>query len=101
MCSSLASGEPSSAGARGAGRSADAAALCERALKGDVRAAARIMRELEDRTACGFAALSLLYPRTGKAFVVGITGPPGSGKSTLVDGLIALWRQAGQRVGVV
>lgn len=75
--------------------------LAARVLAGEVRAGARVMRELDDRTAQGFAALRTLYPHTGKAFVVGITGPPGSGKSTLVDGLIGLWREAGRRVGVV
>jgi LAO/AO transport system kinase len=75
--------------------------LCRRARAGEVRAVARIMRDLDDRTARGFAALAELYGQTGKGFVIGITGPPGSGKSTLVDGLIAQWRAAGRKVGVV
>src|SRR5579883_1211305 len=59
------------------------------------------MRELDDRTARGFAGLASLYPHSGRALLVGITGPPGSGKSTLVDALIAEWRKAGRKVGVV
>jgi LAO/AO transport system kinase len=45
--------------------------------------------------------LALLHPDTGRAFRVGVTGPPGAGKSTLVDGLAALWAGAGARVGVI
>src|SRR5262249_8038522 len=47
------------------------------------------------------ADLAALYPRTGRAFVAGITGQPGVGKSTIVDGLIAFYRGRGERVGVM
>src|SRR5207253_8123309 len=69
--------------------------------EGDVRIAARLMRDLDDRRPGAQAALQLLWPDTGRAFVLGITGNPGAGKSTVVDGLIALYRAAGRRVGVV
>jgi LAO/AO transport system kinase len=67
----------------------------------DVRAAAKLMRLLDDRAPGAQDALKVLYPRTGNAQVIGITGNPGSGKSTLVDQLIAHYRQLDKRVGVV
>jgi LAO/AO transport system kinase len=70
-------------------------------LSGDVRAVARLMRDLDDRVAGAREALSSLYPSTGRAFVVGITGAPGVGKSTLVDALVAAFRATGVKVGVV
>jgi LAO/AO transport system kinase len=70
-------------------------------LAGDVRTAARLMRDLDDRTPSAIAMLKALYPHTGKAYLVGITGNPGAGKSTVVDALIAHYRAAGERVGVV
>ncbi|HSN91806.1 MAG TPA: methylmalonyl Co-A mutase-associated GTPase MeaB [Anaeromyxobacteraceae bacterium] len=75
--------------------------LVERVLRGEVRAAARLMRDLDDRLPEGEAALRALFPRTGRAHVVGLTGAPGSGKSTLTDRLIAHHRAAGRTVGVV
>jgi LAO/AO transport system kinase len=68
---------------------------------GDTRAAARLMRDLDDRMPGSAEALRELYPRTGRARIVGVTGNPGSGKSTLVDALVALHRKRGERVGVV
>jgi LAO/AO transport system kinase len=70
-------------------------------LAGDVRTAARLMRDLDDRTPRAIGMLKALYPHTGKAYLVGITGNPGAGKSTVVDGLIAHYRAAGEKVGVV
>ncbi len=75
--------------------------LDERIRAGDVRAAARLMRDLDDGRPEAEAWLRALYPHTGGAFVLGVTGPPGAGKSTLVDALIRLHRDAGERVGVV
>ncbi|HEY3351773.1 MAG TPA: methylmalonyl Co-A mutase-associated GTPase MeaB [Polyangia bacterium] len=75
--------------------------LAERALQGDVRATAQLMRDLDDRAPSALAALKALYPATGRAHIVGITGNPGSGKSTLVDCLIERYRKQGLRVGVV
>jgi LAO/AO transport system kinase len=73
----------------------------EAILAGDVRAAARLMRDIDDRRPDALAALKALFPHTGKAYVVGITGNPGAGKSTVVDGLISHYRAAGERVGVI
>jgi LAO/AO transport system kinase len=72
-----------------------------RILAGDVRSAARLMRDLDDRQPGAVAALQRLFPHTGGAYIVGVTGNPGAGKSTLVDALIAHYRAAGERVGVV
>ncbi len=72
-----------------------------RVLAGDVRTGARLMRDLDDDRPAAVAALRALYAHTGRAFIVGITGNPGAGKSTLTDGLIALLRARGLRVGVV
>jgi GTPase len=75
--------------------------LAERVLQGDVRAGARLMRDLDDRLPEAEAVLRALWPRTGRAWVVGVTGSPGAGKSTLTDRLIAHHRKAGRTVGVV
>ncbi|MEZ4404550.1 MAG: methylmalonyl Co-A mutase-associated GTPase MeaB [Kofleriaceae bacterium] len=76
-------------------------ALVDRVLAGDVRVAARLMRDVDDRSADARAALKALHPHTGRAYIVGITGNPGAGKSTVVDALIGHYRAAGERVGVV
>ncbi len=70
-------------------------------LDGDIRAGARLMRDLDDRRPDALATLKALFPHTGKAYVIGITGNPGAGKSTVVDALIAHYRAAGDKVGVI
>lgn len=70
-------------------------------LAGDVRASARLMRMLDDRMPQSAEVLRLLYPHTGRAQVIGITGNPGSGKSTLTSRLIGHWRKQGKKVGVL
>ena len=78
-----------------------AAALSAAARGGDRRSLARLLTELENRTPVAELALRSLYPLAGRAHVVGITGPPGAGKSTLVAALIAELRRAGRSVGVI
>ncbi len=73
----------------------------DRILKGDVRAAARLMRDLDDGRPGAREVLKLLYPHSGRAHVIGITGSPGVGKSTLTDRLIQHLRAQGLTVGVV
>ena len=75
--------------------------LAKAALGGNVRAAAQLMRDLDDRQPGALEELRELYPATGRAFVLGVTGNPGSGKSTVVDCLIERYRKQGKRVGVV
>ncbi len=70
-------------------------------LAGDVRAAARLMRDLDDERPEAFEALKRLYPHTGKAAVSGVTGLPGAGKSTLVDQLVTRHRARGRTVAIV
>jgi LAO/AO transport system kinase len=75
--------------------------LVENILKGDVRAAARLMTMIENDDAEARPALKSLYPHTGSAHIVGITGPPGSGKSTLADRLTEELRKRDKTVGIV
>ncbi len=75
--------------------------LVGRILDGDERAAGRLMRMADDGAAAGRRALDALYSHAGHARVVGVTGNPGSGKSTLVDALIREFRAAEESVGVV
>jgi len=75
--------------------------LAERILAGDLRAAARLMRNIDDNLPSSRAELRELYPHVGTAFLIGVTGPPGAGKSTLVDQITAAYRKRGKRVGVV
>lgn len=75
--------------------------LIEKVLSGDKRSAARIMRMLDDKHPQSDEILAKLYPHTGKSRIIGITGSPGAGKSTLIDGLIQVMRQEGMKVGVV
>jgi LAO/AO transport system kinase len=73
----------------------------DRILKGEVRTAARLMRDLDDGLPQAREILKLLYPHSGRAHVIGITGSPGVGKSTLTDRLIQHLRGEGRTVGVV
>jgi len=68
---------------------------------GDTRALARVITAVENRGGHSRAMLRSLYPRTGNARVVGITGSPGSGKSTLVDALAADYSRTANRVGII
>src|SRR6266699_414554 len=70
-------------------------------LGGDRVALARLMTLVENRAPGLPALMSRLHPHTGRAHVIGITGPPGAGKSTLTDRVTALFRAAGHRVGIV
>jgi len=75
--------------------------LSKRILEGDTRAVARALRSVDDRTGPWLTVLKELFPHTGRAYVVGVTGNPGAGKSTLTDRLIEAYRKADKRVGVV
>ncbi len=75
--------------------------IATRLLEGDIRALARAIRLVEDRDPSAEEILRDVRGRAGAAHVVGVTGPPGSGKSTVCDQLIERWRTAGHRVGVI
>lgn len=73
----------------------------EGALQGNQLAGARLIRLLEEGDREGVEGLKALYPHTGRAYILGITGPPGAGKSTLVDRIIGEFRKRDKKVGVV
>jgi LAO/AO transport system kinase len=75
--------------------------LVDRMLAGDRLALARLITLVENRSPLVPDVMRRVHPRTGQAYTVGLTGPPGAGKSTLVDGLTALLRKQEATVGVV
>ncbi len=75
--------------------------IVDKIRSGDVRTVSRLIRSIEDRIPEAREAIKALYPFTGKAFVIGLTGAPGSGKSTQTDGLITAFRKQGKSVGVL
>lgn len=82
-------------------RSSNPAPLSERVRSGEVRAIARAISLIEDEAPAAAALVREIYPHTGRSYLVGVTGPPGAGKSTLVDKLTSVTRAAGETVGVV
>jgi len=68
---------------------------------GDMRALARACRLIDERDPRAFELLKQIFTHDGHAYVIGVTGTPGAGKSTLVDGLIRLYREEGKRVAVL
>ncbi len=82
-------------------RADPASELADRVVAGDVRAVARTCRLIDDRVEGYRTLLTRLFPHTGKAWVIGITGTPGAGKSTLTDGLIREFRSQNARVAVL
>jgi LAO/AO transport system kinase len=75
--------------------------LSKRVLGKEPRAVARVLRFIDDRAPPFSQILKDLFPHTGKAYVVGVTGNPGAGKSTLSDRLIDAYRKQGKTVGVI
>jgi len=73
----------------------------EKILAGDRRAIARAISAVENGTPEGIELLKVIFPRSGKGVVIGVTGSPGAGKSTLVEKLAADIRRDGERVGIV
>jgi LAO/AO transport system kinase len=81
--------------------SAPSSSLSQRVLDGDPRALARAISLVEDEASGGTDLVRRIFPRTGHAYLVGITGAPGSGKSTLVDRLTTEIRKTSRTVGIV
>ena len=75
--------------------------LSDRVLAGDPRAVARAITLIEDESPAGAEIVRRVFARTGRAYLIGVTGPPGAGKSTLVDKLTTAIRATGRTVGVV
>jgi LAO/AO transport system kinase len=75
--------------------------LSERVRKGDAAAVARAISKIEDGSTEATALMKQIYQHSRGALVIGITGAPGAGKSSLVDKLAMLYRQRGERVGIV
>ena len=75
--------------------------LLDRVVAGDAVAVARAISRVEDDAATASELMKQIFPRTGRALIVGITGAPGAGKSSLVDKLAAFYRKSGDRVGII
>jgi LAO/AO transport system kinase len=75
--------------------------LIERVIAGDSTAVARAISKAEDGANDASELLKAIFPRTGNALVIGITGAPGAGKSSLVDKLAMVYRKRGERVGII
>lgn len=75
--------------------------VAEKIVKGDVRAVARLIRDIDDGMPGVRKILKELYPSTGNAYILGITGAPGVGKSTLVDQMVSHLRKRDKTVGVL
>ena len=75
--------------------------LVNEAISGSVRALAKLITMVENEMPEALQALRQLYPRTGKAYIIGITGPPGSGKSTLTDKITKELRKQNFTVGII
>ena len=79
----------------------DKTTLVQRVAAGDIRAVARAISKVEDTSSDAAQLMKDIFPLTGRGLVIGITGAPGAGKSSLVDKLALHYRQQGERVGIV
>ncbi len=75
--------------------------VIDRITAGDLNAVARAISKVEDGAADAAELMRKVFPRTGRALIIGITGAPGAGKSSLVDKLAAIYRKRGERVGII
>lgn len=75
--------------------------LVDRLLHGNRRAAGQVISLVEDASPVIETVMRKLYPHTGTAYFIGLTGPPGAGKSTLADELVRVMRDHGQKIGII
>ncbi len=75
--------------------------LAEGVLKGNIRALARSISAVENASSIALPLMKLIFPHTGRAKVIGLTGSPGAGKSSLTDKLAQVYRTRGHRVGII
>lgn len=75
--------------------------ITKKVMEGNVRAASRLIRNLEDDIPEARSTIKHIFPHTGKAHVIGVTGSPGAGKSTLIDSVIKMYRERNRTVGVL
>ncbi len=75
--------------------------LIEKVLNGETRSVARAITKIENASTHAPEIMKAIYPKTGKALIIGITGAPGAGKSSLVDKLAAFYKDRGDRVGII
>lgn len=75
--------------------------LVDRLLKGDRRAVARLITIVENQSENAVLAIKLLHNHTGNAYIIGITGPPGAGKSTIVNRLALFLSEKGKKIGII
>jgi LAO/AO transport system kinase len=73
--------------------------LWQKVLEGDEKSAGRLISLIEEGREEGYSQLSYLFPFTGRAQVIGVTGPPGVGKSTITGGIAAALFNQGKKVG--
>lgn len=79
----------------------DVETLLQNFFKGNVRALARIITHVENRSAGSLELLQKLFPHTGRSQVIGVTGSPGAGKSSLVDRMAVEYRKRGKSIGII
>src|SRR6266853_5411712 len=79
----------------------DDSSLIDRIAAGDTRAVARAISKVEDGAKGAAELMKQVFSHTGRGLVIGITGAPGAGKSSLVDKLALFYRQHGERVGII